>query len=457
MKYAFNQATAYHMRLGRRYHGAVDGETELKRSLVRWHLPEVPAGSRVVAARMGVWVEEFSIDSPLADGRQSLPLHVYAYALSTDWEPGQGGVGRDSFSDAAPGESSWIDARTGSLPWPAPGALSSDNPGPLAVAPVDGGGSEIVFASGALSMFLERCLAEGRTFDVLMKLADEEEDRWGTEIALLSSEFGIDGDAFPKRPWLEFDIEIPATIPSVEHEFVVEAGGEVVFPAIDHPSDQAFLAAEVSESELSDAPAALWYRGGAGEVILEDWTPLVHPVRRPAGWSQVKITPIAHRIPLGAPFSVSLLETWINPGPREEQTPELVAVGPSGAVVRVRGVTSPDFRYTMEFRPNEPGIWRYGWSFLPRWQGPPGSNQGEGFFYVTPPTSTGTDVLRSYSDELIESFRGRASADAAAQYRLNAFIRWIARARSADESMAELSEREISRVREASPDRVDQR
>lgn len=42
VKYAFNQATAYHNRVGRRYSGLYKGELELMRTLMRWQLPPGP-------------------------------------------------------------------------------------------------------------------------------------------------------------------------------------------------------------------------------------------------------------------------------------------------------------------------------------------------------------------------------------------------------------------------------
>ena len=47
VKHHYNQGTAYHMRLGRRYSGSFDGQFELKRALVRWPLPPLAEGGRV--------------------------------------------------------------------------------------------------------------------------------------------------------------------------------------------------------------------------------------------------------------------------------------------------------------------------------------------------------------------------------------------------------------------------
>ena len=40
--------------------------------------------------------------------------------------------------------------------------------------------------------------------------------------------------------------------------------------------------------------------------------------------------------------------------------------------LRVNGESIPELRYRMTFVPEDPGLWRYGWSYLPRGSNPPG-------------------------------------------------------------------------------------
>jgi hypothetical protein len=209
-KYGFNQGTSYHMRVGRRIGGQYRGELELKRSLVKWSLPPLPEGASISSVRMALWVEGFSTDSPLRRERAiAPPLHLYVYPITDDWLPGAGGVDRNSFSAAATGEASWTHARAGERAWQSPGGLSREHRPPLATAPVSGDDGWIEFANGSLAEYLRICLAAGRTFDVLLKLDDQSEDRWGTEVALLTSEFGNRGDVVSKNPRLEFDVVLP--------------------------------------------------------------------------------------------------------------------------------------------------------------------------------------------------------------------------------------------------------
>jgi hypothetical protein len=453
-KYSFNQGTAYHMRVGRRMSGALKREFELKRSLVRWRLPKLPAECRIVDASLSFWVEGFSKISPLNAPGAQLPLHLYVFPIDPDWGPGQGGISRDSFSEAAPGEASWVEARAGERRWAVPGALLSGAVRAIGVGLIEDDDKRLLIKSESLLNYLKSAFVQARSFDILLKLGDQEEDRYGTEIGLLTSQFGDNNDVYSKRPRLMFDIELRYPSVTWEKEFVLEPNLEHISPVLNHPSGEVLLTAKVeSGKRRGQLSPAIWVRGGRdGEPQSDNWIALDMPLRRRWDWSQVKLSIARPVIPLGEPFSIELLEAWVDPGPREKQLPELLILGPSGRVQRIRGRPIDDLRYQIRFTPNELGLWRYGWSFLPSKKSPAGSHQGEGIFYVKAPSDKSEEEqLRIAAERLIKSFKGRRKLDHAETYQLNSFVRWASIYGRRGSTQEKLSEQLIHRVREARP------
>ena len=197
-KYLFNQGTAYHVRVGRRFDGEFHGEFELKRGLFGWSLSGLPPHGRVARVSLRFWLEQSPLGAPVADSWR-FPLHLYAYPLSADWGPGQGGVKKDSFSAAAPGEVSWLQARTGERAWSAAGALDPDAAVPLAMTHVVQDDSGVTITSHRLTEYVNECLGQQRSLDVLLKLDDQEEDEWGTQFGLYSAEFNHEHPAVSLR------------------------------------------------------------------------------------------------------------------------------------------------------------------------------------------------------------------------------------------------------------------
>jgi hypothetical protein len=426
-KYDFNQGTAYHMRAGRRIDGPYDGELELKRSLVRWKLPRIPRSARISDVRVHLWVEGFSLDSPIREDASRLPMHLYAYPVDQDWNPGRGGVGADSFSEAAPGEASWSEARAGERAWPAPGGLALGST-PVAVGRIEGDDRWVELGGGELRRFLEQCLAEGRSLDLLFKLDDVEEDRWGTEIALLTSNFGDDRDAHSKRPRLELDLVLP--LPEIRHEesFILEPGQEKILPILQHGGSPVLVNASFPDAPEEPLQPGLWIRGGGSDQKGEaDWAPVHGPMVLDWDWCQLKVSAAPEPMLLGETFEVRLQEPWVSPGPREVQRPELVLIAPSGQVHRVDGRPVDKVNFEITFTPDEPGLWRYGWSYLPRSKSPRGSHQGEGLFYVrVPQEGNELEQFRSWAASVGDALEGRPSSQETDQYRLNAAVRWAA-------------------------------
>lgn len=455
MKYPFNQATAYHMRVGRRIDGPFEGELELKRSLVRWHLPALPRGARVTAAELTVWVEMFPTNSPLTVEAGRLPVHLYAYPLDEPWEPGGGGTGKDSFSEAAPGEASWVDGRTGQQPWQRPGALAPGTP-PLAMGTIETGDRPLTLVGPRLARRLQTQLDRGGTFDVLFKQEAENEALWGTELGLLSSEFGGDADLVVKRPRLRFEIALPEPLAAREEEFLLEPGGAVVFARLEHrrPAGGELLISAELDVDRPDGPAPprVWIRGGESGRAEAEWEPHVNPVSKPWDWSQLKLEAAPRRLQLGRELAVELLVTWVAPGPRESQLPELLLRAPSGRIHRVNGVPGEELRYAMRFVPDEPGLWRYGWSFRPMPESPPGFHRGRSMVFVDRPTGEAERIeLEAFAARLVESISGRTETKASDQHRINAFVRWAADYARQGSGEEQTSKRLLQAVRQVLP------
>ncbi|UCF19745.1 MAG: hypothetical protein JSU87_17830 [Gemmatimonadota bacterium] len=459
MKYPFNQGTSYHMRVGRRYGGPRDGRFELKRSLVRWVLPELPADARMTSASVTVWIESFLSDSPLRREREKfLPLHLYLYPVREEWGAGKGGIRQDDFSRAAPGEASWTDARAEELAWTAPGALTPDAEGPgnryvvpaLAVGTIVKDNAALSLEGGGVAEYLQEVYEEGSTFSVLLKLEDDEEDRWGTELAILSSNFGSEKDAFSKRPRLEFELEVPGPAWTSELSYALEAGTEHVASPLRHPGGTVVIALELEEGD--GIPPALFVRGGkAGQAPVDvAWEPYHYPVVREWDWSQVKLAAPGQRLGWGDTLRFDLQETWVRPGPPEKQVPELVLVSPSGRQMLVAARPDREFWYRFEFQPDEFGLWRYGWSFRPTRTRPLGSHEGEGVFYLgIPGEPTAGQRLEQLAEHLVASLEEVKFTDPVVQNNIDGFTRWAAAYRLRGPEERQIADRLLELVGEA--------
>lgn len=429
-KYVFNQGTAYHMRLGRRFGGARDGEFELKRSLVRWILPKLPRETRVVTVRATFWVEALETSSPLATAGEGILLHVFAYPTASPWNEGRGGVRNDDFSAPAPTEATWMEARSGELGWPMPGALAlAENArsgyaaSPVALGLVTRGDTTVTFEGAPLASYVQNSLSAG-SIDLLLKLEDSEEDRWGTEIALLTSNFGTDLDVPSRRPSLELVLDVPGPPQSVETEFVLEPGMEHILPGVRRVGPgPVIFDVEVSE-QPGEIPPTLLVRGGDSEASASAWTPLADGRIAEWSWWQAKLVTGGPLVTPGDTFSLDLHATWVSPGPRTAQVPELALVSPSGETHFVNGADGPDLRYRMTFVPEELGLWRYGWSFRPTEHHPVGSQVGQGTFFVGLNGDTGDSAALSFLAAAVgRAHLSESTTTKRRQSLLNSFLR----------------------------------
>ncbi len=432
VKYPFNQATAYHMRVGRRYNGEIRGEYELKRSLIRWQLPPLPSAARVVSAAITLNVEPALTDSPPLQ-----ELHFYLYPLGEEWSPGYGGVDRNSFSPAAPGEVTWNEARTGEEPWPAPGALAVNGQEPaayyqvqpLATAHWRRGQAELVFQGPRLAEYIDRVKQQGRaSINVLVKLDDTEEDAWGTETGIFTSDFGDDKDFPSKRPKLDLWLGGMTPVIDERYPFVLEAGMRSAEYTVSLPGGRSLVAVEIEPTEPMQAPPEIWVQTGPPSGEQGEWERYVSPLVTEEGSLTIQLNTALNAVEWGDPFQIDLLETWVQPGPRSEQVPEILLLAPSGRLYRVLGTPVSDVAYQIVAQPREVGLWRYLWSFAPMPVTPPNGHVGTGLFFVTiTPSAANVQRLNAFAAHVEQELQSVPVYDLGVQQQINALVRLTSR------------------------------
>ena len=121
-KYAWNQPTQVHVRIGRRNTGPRYGEFEIFRVLERWDGIHLPGGAQVRNARIRIGVEESPADT----------VAVVIYEVKKDWNPGTGGTLNNNVSPPKPGEVWWNDAGFQQTSWGLPGAGYASDSDPQA-------------------------------------------------------------------------------------------------------------------------------------------------------------------------------------------------------------------------------------------------------------------------------------------------------------------------------------
>jgi hypothetical protein len=305
-----------------------------------------------------------------------------------------------------------------------------------------------------MTEYVQRSYARHRALDLLLKLEDEEEDRFGTELGIFSSQFGDDGDAFPRRPRLDMTVELPGPASIHTEGFALEPGMAHVSSVFEHEAERVLLAAETKGGGGTRrlVGPAIHVRGGPTDLPPDsaEWHRLSCPITVDWDWSQFRVSVPPKSVSWGDTFSVSLLETWVQPGPREKQTPELALVAPSGTVHRVRGRPVAGLRYLMEFRPTELGLWRYGWSFRPTPTRPLGGHEGEGVFYVMPAYGDdGLERLTEFAGRLVRWARHTRPDSPALQTNVAGFVRWAVAIGDSDAERATAVDSLIAEVRAA--------
>jgi len=357
-RYAFNQASQIHTRVGRVGVPArpVLGERELLRTLHRWTDVRLPTNA---------WVTHARFEVPVEDLPEQRPLDLFLYQVHKDWLPGEGGVEKDNFSAPAYGEVWWNEAMRDSVPWSLPGAgyASDDDPRadtpvmPLDLAGYDPGDSTIAFESGALTRYVQDRLAAEEPLLFLLKLSDYLEDTEGSIIPLYSSNHG-DSRNTANRPRLVLEWNAAGSDREIERPVVLEYGRSLTLPRISAPGLKALSATFLPEAGTA-VPRVQIRGGSAGET--SDWMDASIPLIRSWDWLEIRLDAFVNPTPLGEPFKAEFRDTWVPNGTPEDHEVPWVFVSPSGVVHRVSAEYRGDYAWDVEFVPDEVGRWVYRW------------------------------------------------------------------------------------------------
>lgn len=360
--WGWNQATQIHVRLGRNgeFSNPRYGEIELSRVLQRWEGITLPPDFELRACRLTLHVEEGPTES----------LRLLVYAVARDWNPGSGGVDGNNVSVPKPGEVWWGDAAYGQAPWGLPGAGFASDSHPeadtgaqaLAEAVWKPGEDELVFESEALARYAAERIRDGKPLLLLLKLTDGQEDTLGLFFNLHSGGHG-DSRNTVRRPRLQLEWSCPTEVESVAHDVFMEYGRVWELPR--RPSERGPWTASFETTPGHAAPT-IQVREGTGDEA-GPWRRVSLPFEPEGEWFQLRLLAMPDPIELGDRFEAELADTWILTGPPERQSVPWLFESPSGASHRVEAEYLGQFRWRVQFLPDELGTWRYHWTqdFLP--------------------------------------------------------------------------------------------
>jgi hypothetical protein len=356
-KYSVNQPSQVHVRIGRRGEAPRYGEHELFRVLMRWADVRLAPEARVHAARLKVDVE----------AGPARPLRLYLYPVREDWNPGVGGEGGDNASPPRPGEVWWNDRAFGERAWGLPGAgfASDTHPGadtaesPLAATTWRPGEPSLEFGGSLLASYVQERSKARLPLLFLVKLSDFEEDRPGSVLTVYSGNHGDSGNV-ARRPRLVVEWESPAERGGVETEVFLEYGRVRNLAPLDLEGARSLAASFRPMPGFLRPAVEARFESHAG---LSPWRRLDLPLELPAGARRAWLRVIAAPAPLrfGEPFRATIRDTWIVTGPPETQQVRFVFVSPTGARHEQLARYEGDWRFAVEFLPDELGPWRYVW------------------------------------------------------------------------------------------------
>jgi len=355
--YGWNQPGQIHSRVGRRDSSARFGETELFRTLQRWDAIALPAEVEIESAELRIGVEE----------GPERPLRVMVYAVTRDFEPGEGGVRRDNTSPPKPGEVWWGAARHEREAWGLPGVGFASDTHPEADTPVmalaealyTAGGGELVFSSPALAGYIQEQARGRRPFRFLVKLSDPLEDEPGTLLHLYTVDHG-DLRNTGRRPVLRLRWSAPGANFHTQRAVHLENGR--VYTSERFILDGIRTLAVSFDALGDDGSAArptLEVRGGRGDATTP-WQPAAHPLDVEWDWAQVRVLAATDPHELGRPFETTLRNTWVRTAPPETQALRFRFESPRGKRFEVPGDYQGDYTWAVTFTPDEIGRWRYG-------------------------------------------------------------------------------------------------
>ncbi len=355
-KWGWNQPDQVHVRIGRRGEAPAYGEHELFRVIQRWSGIELPPGTIVDRARLSLVVEK----------GPAHPVRVVLYAVKKDWNPGNGGVERNSTSPPLPGEVWWNDVGFEERPWGLPGAgfASDTHPEadtdamPLAEAIYQPGDDVVDLSSTQLARYATQRIREGMPLLLLLKLADTDEDVPGSVLTVYSGEHGATRD-LGRRPRLELEWRSSAEKRAEEHAIFLEHGRSLTLPRMRAGAGESYFIE--FEAEPDHANPVIEVRGGTGGEVSA-WQRAGSPTRGDWEWLQVRLTAAADPVILGQAFTAELRDTWVITGPPESQQVLWTFVSPTGVRHDVQAEYIGENSWKVEFYPDELGRWQYEWS-----------------------------------------------------------------------------------------------
>ncbi|HEX6964900.1 MAG TPA: hypothetical protein VF166_03800 [Gemmatimonadaceae bacterium] len=354
-KYAWNQTTQSHVRLGRRNSAPRYGEFELFRNLQRWSGIVLPPHATVTRAALTLHVE----DGP------AQPMRVELYLVRKDWNPGGGGTLQNNVSPPKPGEVWWNEAKHGQLAWGLPGASyaatdtdADTGPMPLAESRYLPGHSTIVFSSPALARYATERIGRREPLLFLVKLTDVQEDIPGTLMEIYSANQG-DTRYTARRPHLDLAWSDGHEQTLLDEPIALEYGRALAMQRLPAHPGQWYDVGFVADSGF--AAPTIEVRGGTARDTSA-WMRVTAPFQSRWDWMQVRLLAAVDPVVLGQTFTSTIHDTWIRTGPPEQQVVPWVFVSPSGIADTVFARYQGHDSWSVAFTPNELGRWRYSWT-----------------------------------------------------------------------------------------------
>jgi hypothetical protein len=358
-----NQPTQIHVRVGRRPHRPLYGETELFRVLQRWDPLDLPPRAQVIEARLELFVEP----GPGSDSA----VNVKLYEVRKDWNPGRGGVEENNAPPARVGEVWWNDIGYGIRSWALPGVgfSSDDHPGadtggmPLAEARYAPGDEKVVLGSDRLTAYIGGQVAADAPLLFLLKASDYDEDVIGHLLQLYSANHG-DNRNLARRPRLVIEWSSPAEVQTATWDVAVEYGRWHVFPPMTVGPGRRLATTFVASPESHEP--TIQARGGHGDESPK-WTSQLDRIDPSWEWLQLRVLAAQDPLVLGEEFEASLRDTWVITGPPEDQEVPWIFLSPTGRRHDIPAQYAGSHEWRVRFVPDELGPWRYYWTqtFIP--------------------------------------------------------------------------------------------
>jgi hypothetical protein len=265
---------------------------------------------------------------------------------------------------------------------------------PLAQAIYGPGDPQIVFDSPELADYVTERTRNEQPLLFLLKLSDFQEDLPGSVIAFWSGNQGDSRNA-ARRPALALSWRSAAELQSIEKRILLEYGRTLDLPRIDTAAAKAI--AWSFESEADSLAPTLEVRAGKGERVW-NWTRMASTITAPGDWAELRLLAVRDPLALGESFVSRLADTWVVTAAPEEQEVAWLFRSPTGVEHRVRAEYEGNYRWVVNFIPDELGPWRYHWNhrFTPK-----GFDSAWGAFdVVLAGRANGRAQLRRFLEEL---------------------------------------------------------